>query len=253
MKNKNVLIVDDNDLNRRLFENLIGRLWEFESAKNGLEATERAHFKPFDLILMDIQMPVMDGVTAMKKIRSEKLATCPIVAITAYADESDRSYFLKEGFDYFMTKPIRPKEFLNELGQILKENEISTEISINSIKLDKQIFDFEVFNSLCKYQDRKSILGIYREFIEEAAGLLDESKQDLLIDKLTGIAEKCHTIKGNSGTLGINNLYEASKKAEGSAKNGEWMRTELALEDVGKELTNFKMYFEEVVLKSIYE
>ena len=88
MKSKKVLIVDDNDLNRKLFENLMGSLVTISTAKNGIEAVELAKKVDFDLILMDIQMPQMDGITAMKKIKQD--GPCHIWAVTAYAEESDR-------------------------------------------------------------------------------------------------------------------------------------------------------------------
>ena len=93
MKSKKVLIVDDNDLNRKLFENLIGQLFSFESAKNGLDALALTETQNFDLILMDIQMPQLDGITAMRKIRQGN-NRCPIIAVTAFADESDRVSFI---------------------------------------------------------------------------------------------------------------------------------------------------------------
>ncbi len=119
MKNKKVLIVDDNDLNRRLFENLIGQYHDFETAENGIEVLKMLEGGRFDLILMDIQMPHMDGITALTKIKQGNLSDCPVVAITAYADEIDRESFFKIGFDGFITKPIRPKQFLDIINNAL--------------------------------------------------------------------------------------------------------------------------------------
>ena len=103
MKSKSILIVEDNDLNRKFFENLIGQIWEFESALNGREAIEKLEKRDFDLILMDIQMPEIDGITALKRIREKNLSLSPVIAVTAFADESERDSFLSQGFDGFIT------------------------------------------------------------------------------------------------------------------------------------------------------
>ena len=93
MKSKKVLIVEDNDLNRKLFENLIGQLYSFQSAINGLEAIDYLTKEHFDLILMDIQMPRMDGISALKKIQNSELTESPVIAVTAFAEETDRISF----------------------------------------------------------------------------------------------------------------------------------------------------------------
>ncbi|WP_332914046.1 response regulator [Algoriphagus boritolerans] len=178
MKSKKVLIVDDNDLNRKLFENLIGQIFSFESAKNGLEAVALAEAQNFDLILMDIQMPKMDGITAMKIIR-QRNTKCPIIAVTAYAEESDRTSFLQQGFDDFITKPIRPKEFLHLVRSHLSggkdPNRTTTVIEVAEDILDKKIVD-----QLLKYNSNSVIGKVFDDFLEECAEvvvLIDSSSE----------------------------------------------------------------------------
>src|SRR5690554_3879651 len=101
MKNKKVLIVDDNALNRKVFENIIGYSYLFDVATNGLEAIDKIKSDDFDIILMDIQMPKLDGISAMKIIKEESLSNAPIIAISAYSSQADRDYFLSTGFDDF--------------------------------------------------------------------------------------------------------------------------------------------------------
>src|SRR5690606_7392965 len=102
MKNKKVLIVDDNALNRKVFENIIGYSFLFDVAVNGLEALEKIRSDHFDIILMDIQMPKLDGISALKIIRGDNLTSAPVIAISAFSNPSDRDYFLSMGFDDFM-------------------------------------------------------------------------------------------------------------------------------------------------------
>lgn len=170
MKSKRVLIVDDNDLNRKLFENLIGQQFSFESAKNGIEAVTLAKKGCFDLILMDIQMPLMDGITAMKKIKQDGTSICPILAVTAYAEESDRISFLQQGFDDFITKPIRPREFLHLIQNYLNDqmnNLTGSEVKSSEVS----ILDKKILTQLLKYNSKSAIQKVLEDFLQECKKL----------------------------------------------------------------------------------
>ncbi len=239
MKSKKVLIVDDNDLNRKLFENLIGPLFSFESAKNGLEALELARNADFDLILMDIQMPLMDGLTAMKKIRQETGSTCPILAVTAYAEESDRSSFLQEGFDDFITKPIRPAEFLQLVQDYLK---VPTAVipSGGVPQADVTVLDRKVLDQLLKYNSRQSIRKIFDDFLlecGETALLIDSHTPDAAISDLLG---KIHTLKGNSGTLGAMGIFQAAAQAEESGRGEKTREFAREIKKLQNEIRQFR-------------
>ncbi len=217
MKTKKVLIVDDNDLNRRLFENLIGQFYDFESATNGIEALKKLETGKFDLILIDIQMPQMDGFTALKKIKLGNLSDCPVIAITAYADESDRVSFLKLGFDELITKPIRPKQFLDVINRTLK-NECTTENEEENSTFEELILDKKVVAQLMKFNANHAIQEVYSDFISECNELWIDIDLAFKENQFVVLIEKLHTLKGNSGTLGANIIYVHSQKAEKSAK-----------------------------------
>jgi CheY-like chemotaxis protein len=95
-----------------------------EIAKNGLEAVKMSQNKPYDLILMDIQMPVMDGFEATRQIRGSQSCNChtPILAMTANAFERDRELCLTSGMNEVITKPIRRKNFLTKVNEWVKKN-----------------------------------------------------------------------------------------------------------------------------------
>lgn len=106
-----ILLVEDNDVNRRLLAQLVGGLgFEVELADGGRSAVEAAKAQPFDAILMDIQMPDIDGLEATRQIRSEpgpNRAT-PIIALTGNVFEEDRQSAMAAGFDDYLAKPVRP-------------------------------------------------------------------------------------------------------------------------------------------------
>ena len=108
-----ILIVEDNEKNLKLVRDVLQfkgyHTLEAETAEDGL-ALAQSH-QP-DLILMDIQLPGADGVTALRQLRDEpRTASIPVVALTAFAMKDDRERFLEAGFDGYLDKPINVKEF----------------------------------------------------------------------------------------------------------------------------------------------
>ena len=121
MANELILIIEDNEKNRKLCRDVLQvkgyRTIESETAEVGLEL---ARGQTPDLILMDIQLPGMDGITAMKQLKADaQTRTIPIIAITASAMTNNRTSMLAEGFDGYQTKPIALKDFLGEVERAL--------------------------------------------------------------------------------------------------------------------------------------
>ena len=121
MANELILIIEDNEKNRRLARDVLQvkgyQTIESETAEEGLKL---ALEKSPALILMDIQLPGMDGITAMKQLKADpKTKSIPIIAITASAMTHNRTTMLAEGFDGYQTKPISLKDFLGEVERVL--------------------------------------------------------------------------------------------------------------------------------------
>ena len=116
-----ILIIEDNEKNRKLARDVLQvkgfKTIESASAEEGLEL---ARNQSPALILMDIQLPGMDGIMAMKQLKAEpKTKNIPIIAITASAMTHNRQTMLAEGFDGYQTKPISLKDFLGEVERVL--------------------------------------------------------------------------------------------------------------------------------------
>ena len=117
---KKILIAEDNDSNYILMTYILKKYYQFERAKNGQEAVEMAEKGAYDLVLMDIKMPIMDGLEATKAIR-EKLPNLPIIALTANAFDSDRQLAMDAGCNDFLTKPVSSDLCLKALKNFLGE------------------------------------------------------------------------------------------------------------------------------------
>ena len=114
---KKILIAEDNDSNYILMSYILKKQFEYERAKNGQEAVEKAKANQYDAILMDIKMPIMDGLEATKAIR-EFNSEVPIVALTANAFDSDRQAAMEAGCNDFLAKPVSSDVCLAALEKI---------------------------------------------------------------------------------------------------------------------------------------
>jgi hypothetical protein len=218
MKNKKVLIVDDNALNRKVFENVIGHNYFFESASDGLEAIDLLKKNKYDIILMDIQMPKLDGISCLKIIKDEEITDIPVIAISAYSNQGDREYFLSTGFDDFIAKPVKPKNLLEAIHFHLHQDTSRINISDKHKHIDEDINE-SVIQQLLKYHNLENIRSVYKDFLDEAENLIEEIKLLSDFNKFEEIGEKLHILKGNSGTLGINIVYKATSSFENKIKN----------------------------------
>lgn len=115
---KRILIAEDNDSNFILMTYILKRDYEFVRAKNGQEAVDMANQGGFELILMDIKMPIMDGLEATAKIK-EQHPEIPIIALTANAFDSDRQLAIKAGCDDFLAKPVNSAKCLETIAKFI--------------------------------------------------------------------------------------------------------------------------------------
>jgi len=126
-----ILIVEDNEKNRKLIRDVLQvkgyQTLETETAEEGHNLAVKNHPA---LILMDIQLPGMDGITALKRLRADpKTKTIPVIAVTASAMSYNRQAMLAEGFDGYQSKPISVKDFLEEVRRVLNSDQDKTKVS----------------------------------------------------------------------------------------------------------------------------
>ena len=125
-----ILVVEDNELNREIAKDILEEAGiKVEEAINGAVAVakiQKSGNAPYDFVLMDVQMPYMDGYEAtrlVRKLKDKNLANLPIIAMTANAFEEDRKRALESGMDEHLSKPIHPKIMFKTISTILKNRE----------------------------------------------------------------------------------------------------------------------------------
>lgn len=220
-----VLLVDDNLVNRKVSSKILEKSHcQVTMAESGKKAIELVKNHNFDVILMDIQMPEMDGIAATKAIRSLGLkALPPIIAMTAYSMQGDKEKFISAGMDDYVSKPIRPKLLVNKLVEVLSSEQALSQVSQNGDALDSEdkIVNFEILKDLEKYGGKEIIVETLNDFEEEAKSLIYSCTESLKKEDYDDILSKLHTLKGNSSTLGIDRLAKLVTRIEAELKQGK--------------------------------
>tara|TARA_R110002012_G_scaffold109617_1_gene253593 strand:- start:106121 stop:109399 length:3279 start_codon:yes stop_codon:yes gene_type:complete len=240
-----ILIVDDNTINRQVASQILMKSgFKTDLAFSGPAAIEKVKNNEYDLILMDIQMPIMDGVTATKEIKKLSKAIPPIVAMTAYSMKEDRQRFLDMGMDDYLAKPIVSSILLDVIQQNLpgftsksSNSEENTPKTSNGNELE--LIDKKTLQQLSKYADKPTIKSFFEEFEIEAKSLILESINAEKTSDMEKILNNLHTLKGNAGTLGIRSLEEQAKKIESDLKKE---KTEKLMKDLNHLLDNFNKF-----------
>jgi len=142
-----VLVVDDEERIREVIrEYLILENMDVEEASNGLEAVEKVKNENFDMIIMDIMMPKMDGYTACREIKSIK-KDIPFIMLSARGEEYDKLIGFDLGIDDYVTKPFSPKELVARIKAITKRSEVETSVyEVGGIRLDDIAHDVYIDN-----------------------------------------------------------------------------------------------------------
>jgi PAS domain S-box-containing protein len=210
MQNLSVLLVEDNDINR-LYAQSVLRRWncKTDTAENGLVAIERIKSKRYDVVLMDIQMPVMDGYETTKAIRMmpSPLNTVPIVALTANATRTDVDKCLAAGMNDYLAKPFTPEDLFHKLFDDLKLK--SSE--------EQSLFDLNYL---------KKVSGNNEEFIREMILTFTNTLPPILKDIHLAMSMKdwlktgklIHQIKPSLTLMGIHALKEPVSEIEEALK-----------------------------------
>lgn len=240
----NVLVAEDNQVNQKLIKLMLeGYGLSVELVSNGLDAYYRYQEKSFDLIFMDINMPVTDGQEATRMIRQHENENArppvPIIALTAQALKGDRERFLESGMNGYLTKPIEINKLEETLGAIFPshESEAGEFSSITpAASPDKKVsFDLE---STAKALGigTAPLRNIIREFLSSSTDFIEEFQSALGNGNAAAIQRTAHRLKGSAANLRFTAIAEIAEKMERDAKSGK-------IEDASSDIEKIKMLF----------
>jgi len=212
-----ILLVEDNELNREFaIAMLNSRGLNVDIACDGIEALAKVKDNIYDLVLMDIQMPKMDGLEATKNIRKmdgNYYKELPIIALSANALLGDKEKSISAGMNNHITKPVEPEQLFDMFNQYLKSNDdrlkvdIDQEVEENFSKLNRDIFEVEkVLNRL--NGSKKTYLKILKQFKDHYNNIFKNIEQLISSNSLVEAEAKVHEIKGISGNIGASELFD---------------------------------------------
>ena len=222
-----ILLAEDNPVNQKIaFNMLTKRGHDVVVAGNGKEALELLYDKdglPFDIILMDVQMPEMDGLEATAAIRDRERKTgahIPIVALTAHAMKGDRETCLAAGMDGYVTKPIK----MDELFEVIRQLLIDKTLSFTSPP-KARITGNEAFNRESALAAVDGDMELFREvvglFLAEYPKTLSDISAAIDAGDAYGLNRSAHSIKGSVSNFGARSAYDVALSLENMGKHEE--------------------------------
>jgi len=249
-----VLVAEDNPVNREVAKGMLESLGcQVVPAQNGMEAIRVAEDAEADLILMDIQMPEMDGIGAMERIRAREQETgrgkTPIIAVTANAIAGDREAYLARGMDDYLSKPYNQDQLQKLLYRWLdperrdqapeeeEEEEVRTEEK--PTRRDGQAIDLELLGRIRELETASNkgvVARLIAIFSEDAPKLVERIRAGLADQDTEEIARAAHTLKSSSGNLGATGLSAICVEVEEACKTQSIERILESMVDLEYEL-----------------
>ena len=223
---RHVLVVDDGAENRQLVRVLLEEVGlRVSEAENGQVALDRIAAEPFDLVLMDMQMPVMDGQTATRRLRGQG-SQLPVIALTANAMKGFERELDAAGFSGYLTKPIDVDALLRELagrldGQVVAPGEVEATpvpLAPEAVTARPAPDSAAIVSRLAGHAKLGRIVG---RFVEQLPSKLAQMDAAAEASDLAELAALAHWLKGAGGSMGFDALFEPAKALEEATRAGD--------------------------------
>jgi CheY-like chemotaxis protein/HPt (histidine-containing phosphotransfer) domain-containing protein len=251
-KRLHVLVAEDNAVNQRVIVRLLEKMGHIPIlAYNGQEAVEAYESRPFDVVLMDVQMPVMDGLAATRAIRESEARNpgrrrLPIMALTAYAMRGDRERCLAAGMDDYLTKPVKPDELSAALNHLVGADAAPADGAASAVAespdraraggaeapvagepvpvavgdpAPEAGFDF---SAALNYVggDRELLDELFGIFVEDAPIRMKAIRHAIGSGEVTELTREAHTLKGSLKVIGATTAAGLAQGLEALGRDG---------------------------------
>ncbi len=243
-----VLLADDVEINRELAKAVLQRYeHRITEAVNGKEALELFVAGQFDIVLMDVQMPEMDGLQSVAAIRTieKELGKehTPVIAMTAYAGKDDRDRCLAAGMDDYISKPLKPSQMLDMIQRYCDtDGSVSTEVaSASSLPLKEEFPVYAREELLERLGGAEALLpkfiGLFLKGVQPSLATLEEA---IASGDCQKVRTSAHAIKGSSANIGAVQMRETAAMIESAAKDGQLEGALLGLVKLREQLEAFR-------------
>jgi CheY-like chemotaxis protein len=254
-----ILVAEDNLINQQVALSFLERLgYRADVAANGLEVLLSLRRQPYDAVLMDVQMPEMDGLEATRRIRqlapSELAAEMQprIIAMTANAMREDCDVCLEAGMDDYVAKPIQVGELIRALSKCRPRPPSTTQQPpqvMDSPVVEPEVLDPKAMNRLratLGAQADRMLPDLIKDFYKDADRLLHQARQALEQGQTNRLRRAAHSLKSTSATLGAMALSAVARELEQSAREGRLEGAEGQIAQAEAELTRARTVLEAV-------
>jgi CheY-like chemotaxis protein len=225
-----VLLAEDNEVNLFLTQTLMEN-WGFQvdTAVNGLEAVAKASTQAYDVILMDIQMPELNGVDATRQIRNlsePAKARVPIIALTANAFPEDYEHYLANGLNDYLSKPYKEHALFQKISSNLDPAQPKTNKKTSTPKVtpEEKLYDLTHLHSMCRGNEAffNKMLQVFIDTVPASVVSLETA---MLRQDWPNVAEMAHKLKTSFDTMRVSRLKPLIRKLEADAKKQENLTT----------------------------
>ncbi len=238
-----ILVVDDNAMNLAVAQDLLRKTkLQIDVASSGGECLEMLKRKEYHLICMDHMMPVMDGVQtlhAIRELEDNPSRNIPVIALTANAVVGAKEFYLKEGFEDYLSKPIEPDKLEDiliqylpkELVYLTDDEEISVESDDNEVGLNEEKLTDMGINAANGLKYMGGSRSLYEKVLRDFREILHEKEEQLKSmlakEDVSGYAIIVHALKGNARNVGADELAEEAFELEKKSKAGKLEEVEV--------------------------
>jgi two-component system sensor histidine kinase/response regulator len=237
IKGVRILLVEDNEFNQQVASELLSCAGiKVDIAGDGQQALEMLQKQSYDAVLMDMQMPVMDGMTATREIRqNNKFKELPIIAMTAHVMQKDVQMCIESGMNDHIAKPIDPDEMFKKLLKWIKpdskrddiqQTNVAKQEALSYQPKDKVETELSKIPGLDIESGLKHVSGnielylkLLRKYVDNHGDVPGEIRNNLEAGDMAAAERLAHTIKGVSGSIGATALQEMCAKVENAIKN----------------------------------
>jgi len=227
-----ILVADDDSVNQRLAARLLEReghsVTIAGSGHEALELLERNLSEPdkYDLILMDVQMPGLDGLQATARIREKERGSphrVPIVAMTALVAESDRLRCLESGMDAYVNKPVHVPELMKIIASVVPGgNSMNADLTPRGYSVQAQLQQLDESLALSRVGGDVELLKEVAElFLDDYPSTFEKIKAAVAARNATALEHHAHSLKGSVSTFGASRAFEAALALESQARSGD--------------------------------
>jgi PAS domain S-box-containing protein len=237
-----ILLAEDNRVNQRLATHVLEREGHHvQVAGSGREAIALLEREDFDLVLMDIQMPDLDGLQATAQIRQMERTSgkrLPIVAMTAQTGDSDRQLCLKAGMDAYVSKPIRVSELMNLIESVVPGGSCMDSKHDQESVVEAQFANLDEALALSRvggdFELLREVVGL---FLDDYPRALEKIRTAVAANDATGVEHNAHSLKGSVSTFGATDVFESALTLEKLGRSGNLAGAVDGLSKLEKALT----------------